>query len=173
MAPFSASSGETAPGIYAAHKPDVVTMDVTMRGIDGIEASRLILAEHPDAYVLAGSTEFGLAVNKRHERPAYIAYVGGIAEMKRIDETAADWRIGAAVPGAALGEHVAARRPAHAQHRAGVAHVHRHGAGVVDRRAQRFGQLGVAMPLRRGQELAGAVPQQADTIAVAAARYRR
>ena len=56
------------------------------------------LAEHPDAYVLAGSTEFGLAVNKRHERPAFIAYIGGIAEMKRIDETAADWRIGAAVP---------------------------------------------------------------------------
>jgi xanthine dehydrogenase small subunit len=56
------------------------------------------LAEHPDAYLLAGSTEFGLAVNKRHERPQYIAYVGGIAEMKRIDETATDWRIGAAVP---------------------------------------------------------------------------
>jgi xanthine dehydrogenase small subunit len=56
------------------------------------------LAEHPGAYVLAGSTEFGLAVNKRHERPAFIAYIGGIAELKRIDETASDWRIGAAVP---------------------------------------------------------------------------
>ncbi len=56
------------------------------------------LAEHPDATLLAGSTEFGLAVNKRHERPPYIAYVGGIAELRRIDETAADWRIGAAVP---------------------------------------------------------------------------
>ncbi len=56
------------------------------------------LAEHPDAVLLAGSTEFGLAVNKRHERPASIAYLGHIAEMKRIDETAADWRIGAAVP---------------------------------------------------------------------------
>ena len=56
------------------------------------------LAEHPDATLLAGSTEFGLAVNKRHERPPFIAYVGGIAELNRIDETAADWRIGAAVP---------------------------------------------------------------------------
>jgi hypothetical protein len=26
-------------------------------------------------------------VNKRHERPAFIAYVGGMAELKRIDET--------------------------------------------------------------------------------------
>jgi xanthine dehydrogenase small subunit len=56
------------------------------------------LAEHPDAYLLAGSTEFGLAVNKRYERPPYICYLGGVAELQRIDETAADWRIGAAVP---------------------------------------------------------------------------
>ena len=56
------------------------------------------LAEHPDAYLLAGSTEFGLAVNKRYERPAFICYLGGVAELQRIDETAADWRIGAAVP---------------------------------------------------------------------------
>ncbi len=55
------------------------------------------LAEHPDAYLLAGSTEFGLAVNKRYERPASIVYLGGVAELQRIDETAADWRIGAAV----------------------------------------------------------------------------
>ena len=56
------------------------------------------LAEHPDAYVLAGSTEFGLAVNKRFERPAYIAYVGNVAELKAVTETPAAWRIGAAVP---------------------------------------------------------------------------
>ncbi len=56
------------------------------------------LAAHPDAVLLAGSTEFGLAVNKRHERPAFIIYLGGVAELRRVDETAADWRIGAAVP---------------------------------------------------------------------------
>ncbi|MBL8333294.1 MAG: xanthine dehydrogenase small subunit [Rubrivivax sp.] len=56
------------------------------------------LAENPEATLLAGSTEFGLAVNKRHERPATIAYVGGVAELLRIDETPAHWRIGAAVP---------------------------------------------------------------------------
>jgi xanthine dehydrogenase small subunit len=56
------------------------------------------LAAHPDAYVLAGSTEFGLAVNKRYERPACIAYVGGVAELKAVASTAAAWTIGAAVP---------------------------------------------------------------------------
>jgi xanthine dehydrogenase small subunit len=58
----------------------------------------LYLAEHPDAYVLAGSTEFGLAVNKRFERPRYIAYVGGVAELRAVATTASHWRIGAAVP---------------------------------------------------------------------------
>jgi xanthine dehydrogenase small subunit len=58
----------------------------------------MVLAEHPDAYVLAGSTEFGLAVNKRHERPQHIVYVGNVAELKRVEDTPTAWRIGAAVP---------------------------------------------------------------------------
>jgi xanthine dehydrogenase small subunit len=55
------------------------------------------LADHAEAYLLAGSTEFGLAVNKRFERPEHIAYIGGVAELNRVDETPAAWRIGAAV----------------------------------------------------------------------------
>jgi xanthine dehydrogenase small subunit len=56
------------------------------------------LGEHADATLLAGSTEFGLAVNKRYERPAFIAYVGGVVELTRVVETANAWHIGAAVP---------------------------------------------------------------------------
>jgi xanthine dehydrogenase small subunit len=56
------------------------------------------LAEHPDAYVLAGSTEFGLAVNKRFERPKHIAYVGNVAELRAVKVTPQQWQIGAAVP---------------------------------------------------------------------------
>ncbi len=56
------------------------------------------LAEHPDATLLAGSTEFGLAVNKRYERPTYIAYVAGVAELRAVTQTATALRIGAAVP---------------------------------------------------------------------------
>jgi len=69
------------------------------------------LAEHPDAYLLAGSTEFGLAVNKRYERPAFIAYVGGVAELKRVETTATAWRIGAAVPLDRVMDAVAAELP--------------------------------------------------------------
>lgn len=56
------------------------------------------LAEQPTAYVLAGSTEFGLAVNKRFERPEFIVYVGSVAELRAVSQTASAWRIGAAVP---------------------------------------------------------------------------
>jgi len=69
------------------------------------------LAEHPDAYLLAGSTEFGLAVNKRYVRPAFIAYLGGVAELERIETSAAAWRIGAAVPLDRVMDAVAAELP--------------------------------------------------------------
>lgn len=63
-----------------------------------LEELSAYLAEHPEAIVLAGSTEFGLAVNKRYERPPYIAYVGGIAALRGIECGPRSWRIGAAAP---------------------------------------------------------------------------
>jgi xanthine dehydrogenase small subunit len=69
------------------------------------------LAEHPDAYVLAGSTEFGLAVNKRFERPSHIAYVGNVAELRSIKTIATHWEIGAAVPLDEIEKLVAAELP--------------------------------------------------------------
>jgi xanthine dehydrogenase small subunit len=56
------------------------------------------LLRHPDACLLAGSTEFGLAVNKRFARPAHIAYLGKVAELRHIEVMPTAWRIGAAVP---------------------------------------------------------------------------
>jgi xanthine dehydrogenase small subunit len=75
----------------------------TRKGSEFVSPSSLAelaayLGEHPETYVLAGSTEFGLAVNKRFERPAHIAYVGGVREMRAVQATAAAWRIGAAAP---------------------------------------------------------------------------
>ena len=56
------------------------------------------LKRHPDATLLAGSTEIGLQVNKQFSRPAHIVYLGHVAELKRVEETASAWRIGAQVP---------------------------------------------------------------------------
>jgi DNA-binding NarL/FixJ family response regulator len=47
-----ASSGEEAIGLAAQLQPDVVVMDVNMPGVNGIEATRRIVAESPHIGVL-------------------------------------------------------------------------------------------------------------------------
>jgi two-component system, chemotaxis family, chemotaxis protein CheY len=48
----TAKSGAEALATYRTTNPDVVTMDVTMPGIDGIAAARNIIKEFPDARVI-------------------------------------------------------------------------------------------------------------------------
>lgn len=47
-----ARNGEEAVDLYLQLKPDAVTMDITMRGIDGIEATKMILQKDPDARIV-------------------------------------------------------------------------------------------------------------------------
>ena len=56
------------------------------------------LSEHPDATLLAGSTEIGLKVNKQFFRPDVIVYLGGVAELRQAHTSPNAWRIGAALP---------------------------------------------------------------------------
>jgi len=45
-------NGEDAIRCYEEIQPDVVTMDIIMPGIDGLEAAQIILQEHPDARIV-------------------------------------------------------------------------------------------------------------------------
>ncbi len=47
-----AKNGKEAVEMYAAHIPDVVTMDIVMPELSGIEAVRLICQAHPAAKVI-------------------------------------------------------------------------------------------------------------------------
>jgi DNA-binding NarL/FixJ family response regulator len=54
-----ADTGEQAVTLYREHRPDVVLMDLRMPLLDGVEATRRITAEFPDARVLALTTYQG------------------------------------------------------------------------------------------------------------------
>ena len=47
-----ARDGDEAVEKYDSLKPDLVTMDITMRGKDGISASKEILADDPQANII-------------------------------------------------------------------------------------------------------------------------
>lgn len=47
-----AANGEQAIQAYGNHLPDLVTMDITMPGMDGIEALKKIMENHPEAKVI-------------------------------------------------------------------------------------------------------------------------
>lgn len=49
-------SGEDAINRYDEVKPDLITMDIIMQGMDGLDAAELILKDHPDARIVMVSS---------------------------------------------------------------------------------------------------------------------
>jgi len=48
----TARDGKEGYDMYKKHRPDMVIMDVTMRGVNGIAAAKMIKEEDPDARIL-------------------------------------------------------------------------------------------------------------------------
>ena len=66
-------SGEEAIEQYAAVKPDLVTMDIIMQGMDGLDAAEIILKSNPDARIVMVSS---LAYDDTFERAKAIGAKG-------------------------------------------------------------------------------------------------
>lgn len=47
-----ACSGEQAFHEFRTHQPDLITMDITMPGINGVETVKNLVAEFPDALII-------------------------------------------------------------------------------------------------------------------------
>ena len=56
------NDGNEAVELYRKHKPDLITLDITMPNKDGMEAMKEILSEFPDAKVLMISAVRGSAM---------------------------------------------------------------------------------------------------------------
>ena len=70
-----ASNGEEAIEKFRAHRPDVTLMDLQMPGLNGIETMSRILAEFPDARIIALTTYSGDAQVLRALRAGARGYI--------------------------------------------------------------------------------------------------
>lgn len=66
-------NGEDAIAQYAQVNPDLVTMDIIMQGMDGLDTAEIILKQHPEARIVMVSS---LAYDDTFERAKAIGTKG-------------------------------------------------------------------------------------------------
>ncbi|MBR5486186.1 MAG: response regulator [Oscillospiraceae bacterium] len=75
--------GETALEKYSEYKPDLVTVDIVMPGIDGFETAKALLEKHPDAKIVMVSS---LAFDETMEEAKELGTLGFIAKPFELQE---------------------------------------------------------------------------------------
>jgi DNA-binding NarL/FixJ family response regulator len=89
----AAADGMQAVELCARHRPDVILMDLRMPGMDGVEATRRILAEWPETEIVVLTTyadEESILDALRAGARGYLTKDAGIVEISRAIQAAAD-----------------------------------------------------------------------------------
>ncbi|MGH3347318.1 MAG: FAD binding domain-containing protein, partial [Nocardioides sp.] len=76
-----------------------------------LEEALTVLTDHPDATVVAGSTDVGVEVNLRGRRPAYVVAVERLPELRGLEVSDDSATLGAALTLSELEEGLAGRVP--------------------------------------------------------------
>ncbi len=76
-----------------------------------LEEALTVLTDHPDATVVAGSTDVGVEVNLRGRRPVYVVAVERLPELRELELTDESATLGAALTLSELEEGLAGRVP--------------------------------------------------------------
>jgi xanthine dehydrogenase small subunit len=122
-------------------------------------------ANQPDAWLLAGGTDLGLAITKRHQHPDAIVSLARVPELTAIQEEADGLVIGAAVPYAEILRAIGRRHPEFA------VLLRRIGASQVRNQGTFGGNLGTASPI--GDSLPGLIALDATLLLASPQGQRR
>ena len=72
---YECDDGAQALPLYAAHRPDWVLMDLQMKTMDGLTATRQIRARFPDARIVMVTQYNSLALRAEAAQAGVLAYV--------------------------------------------------------------------------------------------------
>jgi DNA-binding NarL/FixJ family response regulator len=89
----AAADGEEAVALAARHRPDVVLMDLRMPKLNGVEATRQILAQRPETEIVVLTThadEASILDALRAGARGYLTKDAGISEISRAVHAAAN-----------------------------------------------------------------------------------
>jgi CheY-like chemotaxis protein len=72
---YECVDGAQALGAYEHHHPDVVLMDIAMKGVDGISATAAIVTAHPEARVVVVTQHDGADLREAARAAGACGYV--------------------------------------------------------------------------------------------------
>ncbi len=90
---YAAGASQTARKLAAvSRRPSAMRGLHAPRSIPELAA---VLAKHPKARIVAGATDYALALTQDLEQPPEVVLVGGLAALQRMRANASSWEIGA------------------------------------------------------------------------------